>query len=45
MIKNELSKSLLSELKKFKVQAISNLEYQKTNDCKVFHLSTKVIAS
>ena len=45
MIKNKLSKSLLSELKNFEVQAKLNLKYQKTNDRKIFHSSTKVIAS
>ena len=44
MIKNKL-KELLSELKKFRVQIILVLEYKKRNDCKIFHLSTKLIAS
>ena len=44
MIKNKL-KELLSELKKFKVQAILVLEYKKRNDCKIFHLCNKLISS
>ena len=44
MIKNKLEK-LLSDLKKFKVQTIIVLEYKKRNDCKIFHSSTKLIAS
>ena len=44
MIKNKL-KEFLSELKKFKVQKILVLEYNKRNDCKIFHSCTKLIAS
>ena len=44
MIKNKL-KELLSEFKRFKVQTILVLEYKKRNDRKIFHSSTKVIAS
>ena len=44
IIKNKL-KELLSELKKFKVQSIVVLKYQKRNDYKVFHSSVKLIAS
>ena len=44
VIKNKL-KELLSELKKFKVQAILLLDYKKRNDCKIFHSSAKPIAS
>ena len=44
MVKNKL-KELLSELKKFKVQATLVLEYKKRSDCKIFHSSTKLIAS
>ena len=36
---------LLSEMKKFKFQIMLVLEYKKRNDCKIFHLSTKLIAS
>ena len=36
MIKNKL-KEMLSELKKFKVQAILILDYKKRNDAKIFH--------
>ena len=36
---------MLRELKKFKAQSISFLEYKKRNDCKIFHLSVKLIAS
>ena len=42
VVKNIL-KELLSELKKFNVQAV--LEYKKRNDRKVFHSSAKLIAS
>ena len=42
---NSKLKELLSEIKKFKVQAILVLEYKKRNDCKIFHLSAKLIAS
>ena len=44
MIKIKL-KELLSELKKFKVNTILVLDYQKRNDHKIFHSSTKLIAS
>ena len=44
MIKNKL-KEVLSELKKFKVQAVSVLEYKKRNDQKIFYSSVKLIAS
>ena len=44
VIKNKL-KELLSELKKFKVQAILLLDYKKRNNCKIFHSSAKSIAS
>ena len=44
MIKSKL-KELLSELKKFKVQTILVLDYKKRNDRKIFHSSTKPIAS
>ena len=44
VIKNRL-KELFSELKKFNVQTILALDYQKRNDCKIFHSSTKLIAS
>ena len=44
VIKNKL-KELLSELKKFKVQTILVLDYQKRNDCKIFHSSAKLFAS
>ena len=43
MIKNKLEE-LLSELKKLKVQAMLVLEYNKRNDCKIFHSSTNLIA-
>ena len=36
---------MLIELKKFKVQKILVLEYQKRNDRKIFHSSTKLIAN
>ena len=36
---------MLSELKKFKVQAILVLDYKKRNDHKIFHSSTKLIAN
>ena len=42
---NDKLKALLNELKKFKVQTILVLEYKKRNDHKIFHSSTKVIAS
>ena len=44
MIENKL-KEFLSELKKFKLQIISILEYEKRNDSKIFHSSTNLIAS
>ena len=44
IIKNNL-KELLADLKKFKVQTILALEYNKRNDHKIFHLSAKLIAS
>ena len=44
MAKNKL-KELLSEFKKFKVQKILVLDYKKRNDWKIFHSSTKLIAS
>ena len=43
-IKTKL-KQWLSELKIFKVQTILVLEYKKINDRKIFHSSTKLIAS
>ena len=36
VIKNELNQ-LISEMKKFKVHTILILDYQKRNDCKIFH--------
>ena len=36
---------MLSKLEKFKVQKIFVLHYKKRNDSKIFHSSTKVIAS
>ena len=44
MIKNKL-KELLSELKKFKVQTILVLDYQKRNNGKIFLSSAKLTAS
>ena len=44
VIKNKL-KALLNELKKFKVKTVLVLDYKKRNDCKIFHSSTKIIAS
>ena len=44
MIESKL-KELLSELKKSKVQTIFVLDYKKRNDCKIFRLSAKLIAS
>ena len=38
-------KKLLNELKKFKVETISILDYKKRNDRKIFHSSTKLIDS
>ena len=42
MIKNKL-KELLNELKKFKTQTVSVLDYKKRNDHEIFHSSTKLI--
>ena len=42
---NKKLKELLSELKKVKVQTILVLDYKKRNDCKIFHSSSKLIAS
>ena len=42
-IKNKL-KALLNELKKFKVQTTSVIDYKARNNRKIFHLSTKLIA-
>ena len=36
---------MLSELKKFKIQSILVLEYNKRNDCKIFHSNAKLTAS
>ena len=36
---------MLSELKKLEVGTVSVLDYKKRNDGKIFHLSTKLIAS
>ena len=36
---------MLADLKKFKVQTILALEYNKRNDHKIFHSSAKLIAS
>ena len=44
IIKNKL-KELLSVLKKFKVQTILFLEYQKRNNRRTFHSNAKLIAS
>ena len=44
MIKSKL-RELLGGFKKFKVQTILVLEHKKRSDCKIFHLSTKLIAS
>ena len=44
MIKNKL-KEFLSELKKFKVQKILVLEYEKRSDCKIFYSSSKITAN
>ena len=43
-IKNKL-KELLSDFKKFKVQAILVLVYKIRNDFKIFHSSSKIAAS
>ena len=40
MIKNKLN-----ELKKFKIQTVLVLEHKKRNDHKIFHSTTKLIAS
>ena len=44
VIKNKL-RGLLSKLKEFKVQTILVLDYKKRTDDKIFHSSTKLIAS
>ena len=44
IIKNKLQ-ALLNELKKFKVRTILGLHCKKRNDHKIFHSSTKLIAS
>ena len=44
IIKNEL-RELLSELKKFKVHTVLVLMHKERNDHKIFHSSTKLIAS
>ena len=44
MTKSKL-KELLSELEKFKVQAILVLDYKKRNYSKIFHSSADLIAS
>ena len=44
MIKSKF-KELVSELKKLKVHTILVLDYNKRNDRKIFHSSTKLIAS
>ena len=44
MIQNKL-KELLSDLKKFKVQAVLVIDDKKRNDCKIFHSSATLIAS
>ena len=44
MIKNKL-KELLSELKKFKVETVLVVDYEKKNDCKIFYSCTKLISS
>ena len=41
MIKNKL-KEFLSELKKFKVQAMFVLDYKKKNNHQIFHLSLAI---
>ena len=43
MIKNKL-KELLSELKKFKVETVLVVDYEKKNDCKIYSC-TKLISS
>ena len=44
MIKNKL-KELLSDMKKFRVQTVLVLNYDKRNDHKIFHSSVKLITS
>ena len=44
MIQNKL-KELISVLETYKVQIRLVLEYKKRNECKIFHLSVKLIAS
>ena len=44
MVKKKL-KEFLSELKKFKVQAMLVLDYKKRNNRKIFHSNAKLIAS
>ena len=44
VIKNKL-KGLLSELKQFKVQTVLVLDYKRRNYSKMFHSTTKLIAS
>ena len=39
------SKELLSELKKWKVHTMLVLDFKERNDCKIYHSSTKLIAS
>ena len=43
MIRNKL-KELLNKLKKFKVQKILVLDFEKRNDHRIFHSSAKLIA-
>ena len=42
---SKVLKELLTELKKLKAQPVLVLDYKKRNDCKIFHSSTKLIAS
>ena len=42
---SKVLKVLLTELKKLKAQPVLVLDYKKRNDCKIFHSSTKLIAS
>ena len=44
MVQNKL-KELISVLETYKVQIRLVLEYKKRNECKIFHLSVKLIAS
>ena len=44
MIKNKIKK-LTNDLKKFKHQTIIVLEYKQRYNCKIFHSSTKLMAS